>query len=262
LFKAFFNKKTQKTINTKKLNELKKRVIDMNKAIYMDDAYLKEFESTIKKVEGNKIILNETAFYPTSGGQPHDTGIILKGDEEFKVINVLKDKGEIIHEVDKEGLSEGDKIKGKINWTRRYNHMKAHTASHILSTIIHNETGGLITGNQLYEDKIRIDFNLEKYDRELLENIVDKANNAIKQNKDTKSYYLPRDEALNLPGASKLANVLPPNIKELRIVEIDGIDVQIDGGTHVKNTKEIGTLKMIKTKNKGKNNRRLTVEFK
>lgn len=233
----------------------------MSKALYMDDSYLKEFESVVVSVDDKDVVLEETAFYPSSGGQPNDTGVIFKDGIEFRVVDVRKDKGAIVHVLDKSGLSAGDKVKGVIDWERRYKLMKAHTATHVLCKILHDETGSLITGNQLYEDRLRIDFNLEDYDRDLLESLVEKTNNALKTNKDVTSYHLPREEAFKLPGALKLANVLPPNIKELRIVEIDGIDVQVDGGTHVKNTSEVHGLKLLKTENKGKNNRRLVVSF-
>ena len=231
----------------------------MSRELYMEDSYKKEFENEVEHAEGKNIILKETIFYPNSGGQPHDTGIIKKENEEYEVINVRKENGKIIHEVNKEGLKQGDKITGKINWERRYNLMKAHTATHILCKILHDETGGLITGNQLYEDRIRIDFNLENYDKELLQELVEKTNKTLQENKEVTSYFLPREEAMKVEGALKLANKLPPNIKELRVVEIKNTDKQIDGGTHVKNTKEIGKLTFKKTENKGKNNRRLVV---
>ncbi len=233
----------------------------MSEALYMDDSYLQEFESEVLEVNGQEVILKETAFYPSSGGQPNDTGIIKKEDAEYEVVDVKKAQGKIIHVLNKEGLQEKDKIKGKINWERRYKLMKAHTATHVLCTILHKETGGLITGNQLYEDRLRVDFNLENYEKELLEKLVEKANQILASNKDVTTYYLPREEAFKVEGALKLANILPPAIKELRIVEIKDVDKQVDGGTHVKNTSEVKNLKLIKTENKGKNNRRLVVSF-
>jgi Ser-tRNA(Ala) deacylase AlaX len=233
----------------------------MSKTLYMTDSYMREFESEVESADGTNIVLKDTAFYPHSGGQPNDTGKIIHEEEEYKVVDVIKDAGKIVHVIDREGLSAGDKIKGIIDWTRRYNLMRAHTATHVLCNILHKETGGLITGNQLYEDRLRVDFNLENYDRELLEKLVDKANEVLANEKEVTSYFLPREDALNVEGALKLANKLPPEVKELRIVEIKDVDVQVDGGTHVKNTKEVGKLKLIKTENKGKNNRRLVVSL-
>src|SRR3989344_34185 len=128
----------------------------MTEAIYLKDHYLKEFEATVTKVEGNFIILDKTLFYPNSGGQPHDTGKLIKDNQVFNVIFVKKLSQDISHEVDKPGLKQGDKVKGVIDWERRYKLMKAHTSAHIVSEIIHRNTGALITGNQLDIDKIRI----------------------------------------------------------------------------------------------------------
>jgi Ser-tRNA(Ala) deacylase AlaX len=232
----------------------------LTELLYMDDSYLKEFKATIIDIKDEKfIVLNKTAFYPTSGGQQNDTGTITLGDEQFNVLNVLKSDGNIVHEVDKSGLAVGDEITGLINWPRRYAHMKSHTAAHIVSTIMHQELGVMITGNQLYENKFRVDFDLETFDKELFIKLIDKANVEIKKNKNVKSYYLPRQEALKIPGIVKLAGALPPSVETLRIVEIVDLDIQADGGTHVKNTSEIGTLKFDSAENKGKGRKRVTI---
>lgn len=231
----------------------------MKEALYMKDSYLKEFDSIVEELNGVNVILKETAFYPHSGGQPNDIGKIVSNGDEYNVVDVRKENGRIVHVLDREGLKVGDNVHGIIDWVRRYNLMKAHTATHVLCSILHTETGGLITGNQLYEDRIRIDFNLENYDKELLEELVAKANKILQEGHEVSVRTMPREEAFSIPGALKLANVLPPNIQELRIVEIKDVDVQVDGGTHVKNTNEIRELKLLKTENKGKNNRRLVV---
>jgi len=120
-----------------------------------------------------------------------------------------------------------------------------------------NEYGGIITGNQIEEDKVRFDFNFEKFDRAIFDNCVIKANETLKQDIELKIYVLPRDDAMKIPGVVKLAVALPPQISELRIVEIPGVDTQADGGTHVKNLKECGQIELIKLENKGKDNRRI-----
>lgn len=235
----------------------------MTEAIYMNDSYLKEFEATVKSVKDEKfIVLDKTAFYPNGGGQPFDTGKLIGPDgAEYNVVFVGKFNGEISHEIDRSGLKEGDKVKGVINWERRYAHMRYHTTAHIISAVLHKETGAKISGNQIYEDKLRIDFDLENFDKDALQNYVDKANNEIKKNVDVEVSYLKREEAMKIPGIVKLAGALPPSIDTLRIVKIGDIDMQADGGTHVKNTSEIGTLELVKTQNKGKNNRRIYVKL-
>jgi len=230
---------------------------------YMFDSYLKEFDTMIKSVKDDKfIVLNDTIFYPNGGGQPNDTGLLrIENGEEYKVIFVGKFSGEISHEVEKPGLKVGDKVKCIIDWDRRYAHMRYHTASHVLSAILHEKAGAQITGNQITEEKLRIDFNMDNFDRELLQEYVDEANLELKKNHEVTITFMEREEALKLPGMVKLAGALPPNVKELRIVTIGTVDRQADGGTHVKNTSECGSLEIIKAENKGKNNRRLYVKM-
>lgn len=223
----------------------------MTELLYLKDSYQKECEAN-----ENKIVLDKTIFYPSSGGQPSDTGII-KADKEYKVINVKKEQGKIIHELDSPGLKPGDKAHCKIDWERRYKLMRSHTAAHLLSVAFYSETGALVTGNQLDLEKSRFDFELENFDREMMENCVNKANELIKKEMEIKAYELPREEAMKIPGVIKLANALPPSIAILRIIQIGDIDRQADGGTHVKNTKEVGTIKILNFENKGKGRKRV-----
>lgn len=234
----------------------------MTKLAYLEDCYKKELNTAVIEASGNEIILEETILYPAGGGQPNDTGIIERNKEHFKVLDVKKENGKAIHIVDREGLQAGDKIHVKVDWERRYRIMRYHTATHVLCAVICNETGAEITGNQLSDEKTRIDFNLETFDREKLKDYERKANQIIKEGHKVLTMFLPREEALKIPGVVKLANALPPNVKELRLVDITGVDQQACGGTHLKNTSEIGEIEIIKADNKGKNNRRLTFVIK
>lgn len=229
----------------------------MTKKLYWEDSYVKEFEATITAVNDNTVELDQTNFYPTGGGEPNDTGKLISNGERFQIIDVSKEGDKILHKVDKEGLKVGDKVKGVIDWERRYSLMRMHTAAHLLSALIHNETGALITGGNLDLDKSRIDFNLDTFDREKLVQVVNKANEFIRQDAEVKFYIMERKEALKIPGMIKLAEATPPDVDELRIVEIVGIDKQADGGNHVKSLKEIGGIEIVKLENKGENNRRL-----
>lgn len=230
----------------------------MNEALYLNDSYLKECDGCVVSVkEGKYVILDRTIFYPRGGGQPHDTGKIIRGSDEFNVVFVGKFENKISHEVDKPGLQIGDRVKCVLNWERRYKLMRSHTAAHVLAAVMNKEAGVLITGNQLEEDKVRFDFNFEKFDRPLFEDFVAKANKILKQDIEVKIYTLPREKAMAIPGVVKLAAAFPPELSELRIVEIPGIDIQADGGTHVKNVNEVGQIELLKLENKGKNNRRI-----
>ena len=230
----------------------------MSKALFLSDSYLKESPATVVSVKDEKYVtLDHTIFYAKGGGQPHDTGKIIRGTEVFNVVYVGKFSGEISHEVDHAGLQTGDKVQCSLNWERRSKLMRSHTAAHVLAALLNKGTGALITGNQLEENHVRFDFNLEKFDRPLLEEYLAKANELFGTNTPVKSYELPREEAMKIPGIIKMAEALPPDLPALRIVEIIGVDKQADGGTHVRNLREIGKVELVKTENKGKNNRRI-----
>ncbi|UCC34066.1 MAG: alanyl-tRNA editing protein [Candidatus Bathyarchaeota archaeon] len=230
----------------------------MTNALYLEDSYLKECDAIVASVkDGKYLVLDQTIFYPKGGGQPYDTGKIMKGDETYNVVYVGKFSGETSHEVDHAGLRPGDQVHSLLNWERRYKLMRSHTAAHVFASLLCKGTGALITGNQLEEDKVRFDFSLEKYDREILNHYLDEANKLLTRDIPVKWYELPKEEALKIPGIVKMAKALPPDIPHLRIVEITGVDTQADGGTHVRNLKEVGQIQLLKTQNKGKSNRRV-----
>lgn len=245
----------------------------MTELLYMDDSYLRECDARIVGVERDedgkfKIILDRTVFYPVGGGQPNDTGKIIK-DKVYNVTMVRKENGQVVHYVEGgEGnmLKKGDTVHCIIDWEKRYRYMQYHTASHVLAGMFHTDSGAMITGNQIGYEKTRFDFNLENFDRTILEKEVEKTNSYLGEDIPVKIFYMPREEALKLPGMVKLAKVLPPNIEKLRIVQIGDddniIDIQADGGTHVKNLKEVPKIEIIKLENKGKNNRRVYFKFK
>jgi misacylated tRNA(Ala) deacylase len=230
----------------------------VTKALFLVDSYLKESEAAVVSVkDGKYVVLDQTIFYAKGGGQSHDIGKIIKGNEVYNVVYVGKFLGEISHEVDHAGLQIGDKVRLVLNWERRYRLMRSHTAAHVLAALLNQGTGALITGNQLEEDHVRFDFNVEKFDRTLLEGYLARANELFETDVSVKWYELPKEAAMKIPGIVKMAEAIPPDLPVLRIVEIVGVDRQADGGTHVKNLKEIGKVELIKTENKGKNNRRI-----
>ena len=229
--------------------------------LYLDDSYLKEFESVVKEVNRDKfIVLENTAFYPNGGGQPFDTGkMIAEYGTSYQVVFVGKFSGQISHEVDKPGLKVGDKIKGVVDWDRRYKLMRMHTAAHILSGIIENETSALISGNQLSLDKTRLDFNLDDYDPQKIPDWIKKSNEVVDKDLPVKVSFMPREEAMKDQSLFKLVAGFPHKVHEIRIVDIVGLVKEADGGTHVKSTKEVGHLKFLKAENKGKKNRRVYI---
>ncbi|VVC04101.1 Alanyl-tRNA editing protein AlaX-M [Candidatus Bilamarchaeum dharawalense] len=229
-------------------------------ALYLENSYLKECEATVVAVTGKDIVLDKNLFYPRGGGQPNDTGkVISDSGQEFKVVMVMKKDGQIIHELETEssGLVVGANVKCILDWPRRYKLMRMHTAAHVLGSVMYKELGVLISGNQLEEDKTRFDFTMAEFDRNVFEKVVEKANQELLKDVELKIYSLPRDDAMKIEGVVKLAGALPPSITTLRIVEIPGIDIQADGGTHIKNLKEVGQISILRLDNKGKENRRI-----
>lgn len=238
-------------------------------ALYLTDSYLKEWEAEVKSAQRKDekaqfIVLDRTCFYPSSGGQPWDEGTMtrLPDGKAFRVVFAGKFSGNISHEIEAEGdeFKPGDKVKCALEWERRYKLMRSHTAAHIISAIIHQETGAMITGNQLNTDKCRIDFSVPEFDREKLKGYEEKANEIVQKGLPVTFESRSRDEVLKDPAMVKLAKGLehlPPEIKVLRLVRIGGLDCQADGGTHVKSTSEVGKIKFVDFVNKGTNNRRI-----
>ena len=249
----------------------------MEGALYLHDSYLKTCQSKVVSVsQGKYVVLDQSVFYPRGGGQPWDTGKLIRkagadgqgSGDDFPVVAVVKADGQISHEIGAakpaQGgeavaavLQVGDSVECLIDWERRHRLMRMHTAGHILSAIMYR-AGILITGNQIDTDKTRFDFSMENFDKSAFQSLVDEANAAIARNLEVTVSFLPREEALKIEGAVKLAVALPPDILELRMVRIGDVDYQADGGTHVRNTSEIGKIIFLGAENKGKNNRRIT----
>ena len=231
----------------------------MSKALYLENMFLKEFEAEVASVkDGKYIVLDQTAFYPKSGGIANDEGTIIRGSDVFNVVYVGKFGGQISHEVDNDGLEVGDKVTGRLDWDRRYYLMRYHTAAHVLSGAFYKNLGAKITGNDIASlEQGRIDFNLEHFDRSLIEEQVAKSNEIIQEDHPVEVYNLERSEVEKDPDLVKLAMGIPKGIRDVRIVDIKNFDRQPDGGCHIQSSKEIGTISIKKLVNKGKNNRRL-----
>lgn len=232
----------------------------MTKLLCLDDAYQKQCTANIVSIQGSLVELNQTVFYPTGGGVPCDKGFLRKGDASFAVTDVKKDRdtGKVWHALgNADGLAPGDGVSAEIDWEYRYKIIRMHTATHVLAAAMH-EKGFQLTGNQIGEEQTRVDFNCETgTEKEAIEAGIAFANEQLNKDVDLRIYSLPREKAFTIPGIVKLANVLPPSVQELRIVEIPGIDLQADGGCHVKNVKEIGHIKVEKIENKGSKNKRV-----
>jgi len=234
----------------------------MSECIYLSDSYAKECDAKVVGAEGRFVTLDRTIFYAQSGGQPADHGKITSSDGTEYTCSFAKGiGGDVSHELDREGLREGESVRCILDWERRYRLMRMHTSAHILAAVINKELGALITGNQLEEKQSRMDFNVKDFDRSLLKTFEEKANGVIAQGMDVKVSFLEREQALQNSALFRLKDVLPKDLPVLRIVSIGEFDVQADGGTHVKNTAETGKMKIVDFKNKGAENRRIYWEL-
>jgi misacylated tRNA(Ala) deacylase len=237
----------------------------MTEKLYYTDMYGKEFDATVISAEAGNIVLDRTLFYPTSGGQPNDTGILKSENTDTHILDVRQEDGEIIHIADGYvSLDKGDKVHGIINWERRYIHMRYHTAVHIIDGVVNNDyKNGLLTGGQIYDDHARVDFSFDIIDKELINEIIAKAQNIVNSGLRVFQREISRSEALKIPGLSRTepGRQLIEKLPRVRIIEIENFDFQADGGTHVASTSEVGQIEMLKIENKGKGHKRLSFKL-
>jgi misacylated tRNA(Ala) deacylase len=234
----------------------------MTEALYHLDSYLKEFDATVNAVneELHAIALDKTVFFPGGGGQPYDMGVLLVNGKTLTVEKMKKIAGETWHILSNENdLPElGTSVHGKLDWTRRYQTMRTHTMMHILCGVIFRDYGAHVTGGDMQPLQGRMDFEFEHMSADLISVIEAAVNVEVEKGRDLRVSVLPRAEAFQIPDLIRTKiNLLPPQISEIRIVEIEGLDLQADGGTHVQNTHEVGHIKVEDYKSKGKINKRI-----
>ena len=224
----------------------------------IDANYVKDFTARIVKGGDGYVILDQTAFYPTGGGQDFDTGELHHDDGSVRVREVLK-KGEVRHYVDGAVPDDVSKVTGLVDWDRRYAHMRMHTAQHLVSALVYDLFGGARTvGNQIHRERSRIDFSVEGFSQADLAQIEEDANQVIASRRTIECYTESRTSLLARvkPERSNL-DLIPPQIENLRVIEIRDLDICPCAGTHVRNTQEIGRLEVLGTTSKGKEKTRL-----
>ena len=233
----------------------------MTVELFLEDAYLKEFESPVVGLSGREVILTRTAFYPGGGGQPADKGTLGVGPVNAVVVDVRREGGNVVHVLDKAIPDTVRELKGELDWERRFAHMRYHTALHALSGVIWQNFGAKVTGGQMRADRARMDFSFPgEWTADVVGEIERLVNEALTEGRPVRVYELPREEALENPDLIRTqVNLVPERVKTVRIVEIEGIDTQADGGTHVANTEEVGEVEITGHKSKGRQNKR--VEF-
>ena len=220
------------------------------------DAYLKEFEAAVVAVEPGQaaVALDRTAFYPGGGGQPADHGWI----DGRAVTRVRRQDDLVWHHLEGELPAVGAVVHGVLDWQRRYRLMRTHTAFHILCGVVWRDYRAQVTGGNLEPLAGRMDFEFETLHQELVREIEDKVNQEIAAAREVRVRFLPREEAFRIPDLIRTKiNLLPETIRTVRIVEIQGLDLQADGGTHVANTREVGSIRVAGYKSKGRINKRI-----
>lgn len=233
--------------------------------LYQTDSYLRDFDSTIVDGDGDAhaVACAETAFFPTGGGQPHDLGTLTVDGRTIDVVEVAKGgDGQVWHTLgaDTELPPAGARAHGVIDWDRRYALMRVHSGQHVLNGVIWNEYGAHVTGASMTPGEGRLDFELPSMSQEFACSIEAAVNEQIVRDLEVRVLFLPRSEADHDPSLMRLkANLIPRSVDPLRVIDIVGLDRQADGGTHVATTKEIGRIRVLEAKSKGKANKRIRI---
>ena len=238
----------------------------MTQLLYQTDSYLRAFEAVVTAVdeENHAIQLDRTAFYPGGGGQPSDSGALIAGSLTYQIQRAKKAGEEVLHFVSSQGPlpAVGTQVQGQIDWDHRYQLMRTHSGLHILCGVVFRDYGASVTGGDMDPLEGRMDFEFETMHKDLVQTIEAAVNQEIAYARPVRVDILPREEAFKIPDLIRTKiNLLPPGIPQVRVVEIVGLDLQADGGTHVRNTSEVGSIRVVDYKSKGKINKRIYIEI-
>jgi misacylated tRNA(Ala) deacylase len=245
----------------------------MTDAICYRDAYADRIEAVVVAStavadgQGAQVVLDRTVFYPGGGGQPADRGLLLRAADgrTWTVTSARKDGPDIVHELEQDGREPpavGDRLEVELEWARRHLLMRTHTALHALCGVVWRDYGAQVTGGNMEPGSGRMDFEFERMNADLVGSIEATVNAELAQGRPIKVNVLPRDEAFAIPDLIRTKiNLLPPGIAEIRTIEIVGLDLQADGGTHVANTSEVGSIRVTGYESKGRINKRIRIEL-
>ena len=233
----------------------------MTEPLYHHDSYIREFQAQVVETLDKGVVLDRSAFYPGGGGQPSDTGVLRAADGEYRVSKISRKDGKEIHEIEGNPPPAGTQVTGEVDWDRRYKLMRTHTALHILCGVVWRDYGAQVTGGDLQPLRARMDFELENMSVNFAREVEEKINAEVAASRPITTQFLPRDEAMRIPDLIRTKiNLLPPAIKQVRIVDVTGLDLQADGGTHVATTNEVGRITVVGHESKGRINKRLRIE--
>ncbi len=234
----------------------------MTERLYQTDSYRRVMDAVVTAVDDRAVALDRTVFYPGGGGQPHDVGWLRAGEQVWPVLSVKQSDGLVWHTVEGQPPAVGTPVTGEIDWVRRYALMRTHTAMHILCGVVWRDYGAQVTGGNMDPGEGRMDFEFENLSKDLVGEIEARVNAEVAAAHPVVVRILPRDEAFQIPDLIRTKiNLLPPGIAVVRTVELVGLDLQADGGTHVANTSEVGRIQVPEYKSKGKINKRIYVRL-
>jgi misacylated tRNA(Ala) deacylase len=230
--------------------------------LFSVEAYARTCEATVTAVTDDGVVLDRTVFYARSGGQPGDTGTLRWEGGEGRVADTLKRGGMLLHVVDDKVPAAGTAVVADIDWDRRHTLMRTHTALHALSAIVFRDYGAKVTGGNMEPGAARMDFELESITPEFGREVEEKLNAELSADRPVKVTFLAREVALADPDLIRTkVNLIPEAVDPIRVIEIEGLDKQADGGTHVRSTGEVGAVRVAKTENKGKAFKRMRIEL-
>jgi misacylated tRNA(Ala) deacylase len=243
--------------------------VDVREQLCYSDAYARSVEARVASVDASGeaplIVLDRTVFYPGGGGQPSDRGLLLRASDgrSWTVLAARKSGGDIVHELEPGGdgpPAVDDILSVDLDWTRRFALMRTHTALHALCGVVWRDYGALVTGGNMEPGAGRMDFEFERMSGDLVDEIEAKVNAELAARREVRVDVLPRDEAFAIPDLIRTkVNLLPEGISEIRTIEIVGLDLQADGGTHVANTAEVGSIRVTGYESKGRINKRIRI---
>ena len=232
----------------------------MTELLFHSDGYLKEFEAIVEEVSQNGVVLDRTAFYAGGGGQPADVGKLTSGDLTYQVHQVRRSSGKIIHQIEGGLPHVGTQVTGHVDWDLRYHLMRTHTALHILCGVVWRDYGAQVTGGDMKPGEARMDFELDQMSARFAQEIEEKINLEVAAARNVLVSDISRAEADQIPDLIRTKiNLLPAGITRVRTIDITGLDLQADGGTHVSNTREVGSVKVVGHESKGRINKRLRI---
>ena len=234
----------------------------MTEELFSTDAYLRSCEATVVAASEEGVVLDRTVFYARGGGQPGDTGVLRWGGGEVRVTDTVKQGGEVLHVIEGSAPPVGTAASAEIDWDRRLTLMRTHTALHALSGIVFRDYGAKVTGGNMEPGIARMDFELEAISQEFGREVEEKLNAALEQDHPVRVSFLPRTEALADPDLIRTkVNLIPEHVDPIRVIDLEGLDKQADGGTHVRSTVEVGRVRVAKTESKGKGFKRMRIEL-